>query len=73
MYMCCVLCVTRPTAPLFPLTQHTLTHQHNTTQHNTPTRQLEEAAAAYTRALEVNPENPLARHALGALQVTRSV
>ena len=32
-------------------------------------RRLEEAAAAYTRALEVNPENPLAKHALGALQV----
>lgn len=35
MYMCCVLCVTRPPAPRFPLTQLTLTrsHQHNTTQH----------------------------------------
>lgn len=32
-------------------------------------RRLEEAAAAYTKALEVNPENPLAKHALGALQV----
>lgn len=32
-------------------------------------RQLEEAAAAYVRALEVSPDNALARHALGALQV----
>ncbi len=32
------------------------------------TGRLEEAAAAYVKALDVNPQNPLARHALGALQ-----